>query len=66
MGRGTGIDAIREAASRPVKCYLCMQAQSSQVVEGFGTTLVYVCDFCYTALQWSKLEGNQHDTDRTG
>ena len=66
MGGTTGHDAIREAASRPVRCYLRIQAQPSQVVEGFGTTLVYVCDFCYTALQWSKLEGNQHDTDRTG
>ena len=64
MGGTTGYDAVREATSRAVKCYLCMAAPSTQVVKGFGEALVNVCTFCYTALQATHLEG-QHDETAT-
>ena len=65
MGGTTGHDAVREAASRAVRCYLCMAAPSTQVVKGFGEGLVNVCTFCYNALQGLNLEG-QHDEGPTG
>ena len=63
MGGTTGYDAVREAASRAVRCYLCMAAPSTQVVKEFGDGLVNVCSFCYNALQATHLEIN-HDHRR--
>lgn len=65
MGGTTGYDAAREAASRAVRCYLCMSSPSTQVVKGFGEGLVNVCTFCYNALQATHLETN-HDETTTG
>ena len=65
MGGTTGYDAVREAASRAVRCYLCMSAPSTQVVKGFGEGLVNVCTFCYNALQATHLE-TYHDETTTG
>ena len=65
MGGTTGHDAVREAASRAVKCYLCMSSPAQNVVRGFGEALVNVCTFCYTALQATHLEG-RHDEGPTG
>lgn len=62
MGGTTGYDAVREAASRAVRCYLCMSSPAQNVVRGFGEALVNVCTFCYTALQATHLEGRHDET----
>ena len=62
MGGTTGYDAVREAASRAVRCYLCMSSPAQDVVRGFGEALVNVCTFCYTALQATHLEGRHDET----
>lgn len=61
MGGTASHDAAREAASRAVRCYLCMSAPSTQVVKGFGEGLVNVCSFCYNALQATHLETHHDD-----